>query len=149
MACTHTARLGASASDTWDRARNPACGTKPVRPYKVRSSVELHELTEVNLSSEMRVYCISVVAQSIACELEDSFGSSTQITHQFPSAASISLADVMGDNQFALAVECQPRPDTTPFFRATKPQMFVVCAYEAVQLICLYQVRAKSAKFGV
>jgi hypothetical protein len=33
------ARLGASASDTWDRACNPAHGTVPIRPGDVGAAV--------------------------------------------------------------------------------------------------------------
>ncbi len=52
VACAYKARLGASASDTWDRSRNPACPTKPIRPGNVGLAIELHQLREMDAGRE-------------------------------------------------------------------------------------------------
>jgi hypothetical protein len=56
MGSRNETRLGMSASDTWERARYPARGRKPIRPGNIGHAVELYELREMDAGSKVRVY---------------------------------------------------------------------------------------------
>src|SRR5258708_7060165 len=68
MASRYITRLGVSASDTWDCSRNPASGSKPIRPRNVGAGIEFNQSGKINFASERFLDRIHVRPESVRCK---------------------------------------------------------------------------------
>jgi hypothetical protein len=71
-------------------------------------------LGKIYFPSEVSIDRIDVRAVAVASQLENSFSLGFEVFHKHPRASSTTVADMVRNNQFGFAVECNPRPDASP-----------------------------------
>src|SRR5208337_2483649 len=98
---------------------------------------------------EVRVNRVHVGTKPVCRQLVQTIGALAQIADKLPCALRVTVADVMRDYQLAFAIQRQPTPNTSPFFRSIGAQAILVAAHEGVKLIGLDKMRAYSANLRI
>jgi hypothetical protein len=98
MTGRYVTRIGIAATDAWDRSRNSASGTKPIRACYVRAAIKLNDLAKINLTPERFLDSINIGSESIGRELKAPLHALTQIVHECVCAGRIAPSDVIRKN---------------------------------------------------
>src|SRR5580704_5263276 len=149
MASRYITRLRVSASYTWDRSRNPACGTKPIRPGNVVTGVEFNQLSEVDFTSKRALNRVHIGAKSVGCELKAPIHALTEVTHECVRTIRITPPDVVRKNHLRGAVDCNPSVGIAPLSGSIGPQSALMASNRSVDFVSLDKIGAHSAHVGI
>ena len=95
----------------WDRSDYLAAAVPAIG---AESSVNLAKLAKVHVLPEMLTHCANVGVVLVGGDLIAAIGTDTKIGNKGVSINAVSITNTMADNQFGLAVECNPQHRAAP-----------------------------------
>src|SRR5690348_3641296 len=113
-----------------DRSRDRRRNTRwrvPFWPFAVTGTVNLHELSKIDGSSEVFLNRGDVRLESICSDLEPSARAVVQVTDELVCACGNSLAHKVGQNHLGFGINRHPNVLIAPFGRIAGKQMAFFC----------------------
>jgi hypothetical protein len=140
--------LRVSADAYWDGRRHFR-GVVPLRAFTVSRSVELEQLGEVDVRSEVFLDGRDVAAKPIRRDLESSRDALAQILDELIGADTFALCDQIRQDHFCFAVNCHPDVLVAPLFRTVAVQMGFLGVNEGPEFVRLHEARKNIPHAGI
>jgi hypothetical protein len=142
--CADTRFIRVSGDNNW----NGCCDFRrliPVWPFSVSRSVQLNELSEINVGSKIFFDGGNVTAETVRRKLKSSDDSFAQVSDEGVGACRFALRDEIGQNQFSVAINRHPNVGIAPLVRRAGTQMPFLCVDKGPQFVGLHKLRANAA----
>jgi hypothetical protein len=117
----------------------------PLWPFSVIGSVQLDELSEINICSKIFFDGGNVTAESIGRKLKSPDDSFAQVSDEVIGTHPFALGDKVGQNHFRVAINRHPNVRVTPFCRRAGTDMTLFGVNERPEFIGLNESRTDAA----
>lgn len=148
MRCADVFELGIAADWDWDRRDNLG-GVVPLRPFGVRLPVELQELGEVNIGSEVFFDGSAVDVQPICRDLKAADNALTEVADERQAINRIALSDKIGQDELRFGVNGHPDVLIAPFGGNVAVKMAFFGVYKGPEFVRLHESRSNASNFRV
>lgn len=113
----------------------------PVWPLAVTASIQLQQLREIHVHTEILFNSGNVSAQPIRGDLEAPCNTLAQITNEVIGADRIPLCRQVGKNHLGFAINRHPDVGIAPLARIVRSEVFFLCMHECPKFIGLDESR--------
>lgn len=142
VTCRVAFELGISCEWDWDSANNFR-GVVPVGRFTFSLPIDFQQLRVIDVSVEVLLDCFAVRSEPIRSDMRTARDSLAQITDKIEGAGRIAPSNVVGEDKFCLAVECDECASVAPFLQVIGRQVALLGVYEAPNFVRLKESRAQ------
>lgn len=140
--------LGISAD--WDRHNGfDVRGVVPLRTVRARFAVELEQLREIYIRTEVGFHRGTVPVETVRCDLESPDSALTQIADKFVRVGRNTLSEQVGNDQFGFRVNRHPHILIAPLSRNVAMEMGFFRVNERPEFIGLHESRTDASHQGI